>query len=176
MVMTRVLIYLLRRDLRLADNPIFHEISRVSQQEQSKQPFSHVLPLYVLSAQQIELSGFLSPPHQQSPYPAARSRHGGFWRCGPKRAKFLAESVWDLKTSLEAVGSGLAIRAGTVSDVVRDLLDGFKSSGSVGVFGLWMTSEEGFEEKQEEHQVRSIVEGEGIQFRLFTDEKYLVDE
>ena len=34
-----LLIYLLRRDLRLADNPILHEIARISQQ--SQKPILH---------------------------------------------------------------------------------------------------------------------------------------
>jgi deoxyribodipyrimidine photo-lyase len=175
MATQRVLIYLLRRDLRLADNPIFHEIYRSSQQ--SKCPYTHVLPLYVFSAQQIEVSGFLSSSESsRSPYPEARSQHGGFWRCGTRRATFLAESVWDLKTALESAGSGLTVRVGMVADVIRDLLDAFKSSDSAEVFGLWMTSEEGIEEKREERQVRRILEAAGKEFRLWTDEKYYIDE
>ena len=174
MATCRVLIYLLRRDLRLADNPIFHEISKVSQQ--SKHPYTHVLPLYVFSAQQIEVSGFLSSPDDRSPYPESRSQHGAFWRCGTRRATFLAESTWDLKTALEEMGSGLTIRVGMVGDVVKDLLKGFKKSGSAEVFGLWMTSEEGVEEKREEREVREAVKAEGKEFRLWVDEKYLIDE
>jgi deoxyribodipyrimidine photo-lyase len=171
---TRVLIYLLRRDLRLADNPIFHEISKAS--KQSKHPYTHVLPLYVFPAQQVEVSGFLSSPDGRSPYPEARSQHGGFWRCGPRRATFLAESIWDLKTALEGVGSGLTVRAGLLGDVIRDLLEGFRKSGSAEVFGLWMTSEEGVEERREEQEVRRTVEADGKEFRLWVDEKYLIDE
>lgn len=174
MATSRVLIYLLRRDLRLADNPVFHDISRTF--PQSKHPHTHVLPLYVFSAQQIEVSGFLSSSDSRSPYPEARSQHGGFWRCGPHRATFLAESIWDLKTALEEAGSGLTIRVGMVGDVVKDLLDGFKKSGSAEVSGLWMTSEEGVEEKREEQEARRAVEAEGKEFRLWTDEKYFVDE
>jgi hypothetical protein len=84
--------------------------------------------------------------------------------------------VWDLSKALDGVGSGLTIRVGLVADVVGDLLDGFKQSGSAEVFGLWMTSEEGAEEKREERQVRRVVEAEGKEFRLWTDEKYLIDE
>jgi deoxyribodipyrimidine photo-lyase len=174
MATSRVLIYLLRRDLRLADNPVFHEIFKVS--HQSKAPYTHVLPLYVFAAQQIELSGFLSSSDLRSPYPEARSRHGGFWRCGPRRATFLSESVWDLKIALEGVGSGLIIRVGSVGDVVKDLLEGFKAVGNTEVFGLWMTSEEGVEEKREEQEVRKVIEKDGKEFRLWVDEKYLIDE
>ncbi len=206
----RILIYLLRRDLRIADNPILHEISKLH--SQSHAPFTHLLPLYVFPAQQVEVSGFLSsepqgPPAPQtledhakaedgsrdsagssktiagfealaisqprSPYPEARSQVGGFWRCGHHRAKFLAESVWDVKKGFENLGSGLEIRVGMVGDVVRTVLDGYKDGE---ITGLWMTEEEGVEEKREEKSVRREVEKRGAKFRLWKDEKYFVDE
>ena len=71
----RILIYLLRRDLRLADNPIFHELARLN--SQSKKPFTHLLPVYVFPAQQVEVSGFVADG-ESSPYPEARSKVGGF--------------------------------------------------------------------------------------------------
>ena len=71
MTSPRVLIYLLRRDLRLADNPIFNDVSRTFQQ--SQHPYTHFLPIYVFPAQQIEVSGFLSSDSERSPFPEARS-------------------------------------------------------------------------------------------------------
>lgn len=175
MTSPRILIYLLRRDLRLFDNPVLYEISRSFQHPQ--RPFTHLLPLYVFAAQQVEVSGFLSSDAERSPFPEARSPAGGFWRCGPHRAQFLAESVWDLKKAFEAVGSGLEIRVGMVAQVVRDVLDGFEAGGKEAeVVGVWMTDEEGVEEKREERDVRNIVQGCGMEFRLWTDEKYFVDE
>ncbi|KAL9125375.1 MAG: hypothetical protein Q9217_005410 [Psora testacea] len=169
----RVLIYLLRRDLRFADNPILNEASKVFQQ--SKRPFTHFLPLYVFAAQQIEVCGFLSSDSERSPFPEARSNAAGFWRCGHHRSKFLAESVWDLKTSLEGAGSGLEIRVGMVDQVVRDMLEGFKKE-SVDVVGIWMTDEEGVEEKREERDVNKAAEATDTELKLWTDEKYFVDE
>ncbi|KAG8528712.1 uncharacterized protein KY384_006399 [Bacidia gigantensis] len=169
---SRVLIYLLRRDLRFADNPILNDVSKTFQQ--SRHPYTHFLPVYVFAAQQIEVSGFLSSNEQRSPYPEARSDAGGFWRCGPHRAKFLAESVWDLQKNLEAAGSGLVIRVGMLGHVVNALLDGFKDTTEV--VGVWMTEEEGVEEKREERDVRSMTEKAGKEFKLWTDEKYYVDE
>ena len=173
MASPRILIYLLRRDLRLSDNPIFHEISRAFQQ--SQRPYTHLLPVYVFAAQQIEVSGFLSSDTVRSPYPEARSNAAGFWRCGPHRAKFLAESVWDLKKTLQGVGSGLEIRVGMVGQVVRELLEDFKESNSQ-VVGIWMTEEEGVEEKREERDAKKAAQEAGAEFRLWTDEKYYVDE
>lgn len=166
----RVLIYILRRDLRLRDNPIFHEISKLA--SQSHVPFTHLLPVYIFSANQIEVSGFLAPGQAKSPYPEARSPVGGFWRCGHHRAKFLAEGLWDLKTELEKAGSSLHLRVGLVSDVVRDILE--KMGKQVGE--VWMTSEEGVEEKREERSVRKAADEAGIKLKLWKDEKYLIDD
>jgi deoxyribodipyrimidine photo-lyase len=171
---SRVLIYLLRRDLRLEDNPIFHEISTLFQK--SQHPFTHLLPVYVFSAQQVEVSGFVSSADECCPFPEARSQTGGFWRCGPFRAKFLAESVWDLKSNLERVGSGLTIRVGMVGHVVTELLRHFQSIKDVDVYGVWMTSEEGVEEKREEREARRAVAEAGKEFKLWKDEKYFIDE
>ena len=171
---SRVLIYLLRRDLRLADNPVFHEIARLN--AQSRKPFTHLLPVYVFPAHQIEISGFLSSETERSPYPEARSQVGNFWRCGKLRAQFIAESVWDLKTDLEKVGSGLSIRVGSLRDVVQSLLDGYRNQIDAEVHGLWMTSEEGWEEKEEEDDVKSLLQNEDKEFKLWTDEKYFIDE
>ena len=171
----RILVYLLRRDLRLIDNPILHEIGKSCQQ--SHQPYTHLLPLYIFPAQQLEVSGFLSAGYERSPFPEARSKSAGFWRCGPHRAKFLAESVWDMKRSLEGVGNGLEIRVGMVGQVMKEVLEAYKNDDTQGeIVGVWMTSEEGVEEKQEERDVRRVVEGDGKTFKLWTDEKYYIDE
>jgi len=171
----RILIYLLRRDLRLADNPVFHELSKSFQQ--SPNPYTHLLPLYIFPAQQLEVSGFLTSESDRSPFPEARSTTGGFWRCGPHRAKFLAESVWDLRKSLENVGNGLEIRVGLVGQVVKEVLEAYRVNSRQGeVVGVWMTEEEGVEEKREERDVRRVVEGEGKRFEMWTDEKYYIDE
>ena len=173
MTAPRVLVYLLRRDLRWADNPVFSEISQLARQPQK--PFTHLLPVYIIPAQQIEVSGFLSSPDSRSPYPEARSQVGGFWRCGPQRARFLAESIWDVKTQLERFGSGLEIRVGLIGEVIQGLLDGLRGQ-YYEVVGIWMTNEEGVEEKREERDVRQIAKSQNVEFRLFVDEKYYIDE
>ena len=170
----RVLIYLLRRDLRVADNPVFHEIAKLSQQ--SQKPFTHVLPLYVFPAQQVEVSGFLKED-QKSPFPEARSETGSFWRCGPHRAKWLAESVWDVKTELERLGSTLVLRTGMVGQVVKEMLEEFSQhKDEAAVTAVWLTEEEGVEEKREERDVRRAAKKAGVDFKLWIDEKYFIDE
>ncbi|KAK5005620.1 hypothetical protein LTR39_005881, partial [Cryomyces antarcticus] len=174
MASPRILIYIMRRDLRIADNPILSEISRLYQQ--TKHPFTHLLPIYVFPADQVEVSGFLRPGQHRSPYPEARSSVGGFWRCGHHRAKFVAESVWCLKEDLEGLGSGLEIRVGRVGDVLKQVLEGYKEESDAEVTCVWMTSEEGVEERREERDVKRIVKREGMEFRLWTDEKYFIDD
>ncbi|KAL3425433.1 cryptochrome DASH, mitochondrial [Phlyctema vagabunda] len=160
------LVYLLRRDLRVADNPILHAI------EDKQTSFSHVLPIYVFAAQQLEVSGFIPDGGKKSPYPEARSEVGGFWRCGPRRAQFLAEAVFDLKAQLEDTGSGLCIRVGMVGEVIKQLLE----NEDLHVSAVWMTEEEGVEEKREEKDVKRVCEQNGAQFKLWNDAKYLIDD
>lgn len=161
----KTLLYLLRKDLRVADNPILHALS------ENKHGFTHLLPVYVFQPHQIEVTGFLKDG-EKSLYPEARSVVGDFWRCGPLRAKFLAESVWDLKTGLEKLGSGLEIRIGPLGDVARRIIKADK----LNVGAVWMTNEEGVEEKDEEKGVKNACEKTGVDFKLWDDEKYLVDE
>ncbi|KAI9788875.1 MAG: hypothetical protein M1816_006539 [Peltula sp. TS41687] len=173
MTAPRILIYLLRRDLRIADNPVLHEISKTWRQ--SPQPFTHLLPLFIFPVHQVEVSGFLSSPGTPSPYPQARSQVGGFWRCGPHRARFLAESIWDVKGGLESIGSGLEIRVGRAGEVLRGIVDGVNARGGK-VVGIWMTAEDAVEERREESEVRRVAGSVGVDFRLWTDEKYFVDD
>jgi deoxyribodipyrimidine photo-lyase len=142
--------------------------------KQSHLPYTHLLPLYVFPAEQIEVSGFLFAG-ASSPYPEARSLIGGFWRCGPHRAKFIAESVWNFRESLQNVGTGLEIRVGMIGDVLQHILEAFKA-GYGEVTGVWMTGEEGVEEKREERDVMMVCREQGVEFKVVQDEKFFVDE
>jgi deoxyribodipyrimidine photo-lyase len=170
----RILIYLLRRDLRLADNPIFHELARNA----ARHHITHLLPIYVFSPNQIETSGFLKAEasSSSSPFPPARSPIGQFWRTGPYRARFLAESLWDLKCDLERVQSTLVLRVGPPVDAIQRAIDEIEKEGDGEVVGVWMTAEEGSEEKKEERDVAKLLSRCQKLFKLWTDEKYFVDE
>ena len=154
----------MRRDLRVSDNPVLHSL--ITKRDHG---FTNLLPIYVFAAQQMEVSGFIKGD-AKSPYPEARSQVGAFWRCGPHRAKFISESVWDLKESLEKLGSGLCIRVGMVSEVISKLL------GADGISGVWMVAEEGVEEGREQRDVKQVCEKNDVDFKLWVDEKYLLDE
>lgn len=97
------------------------------------------------------------------------------WRTGPHRARLITQSVWDLKQSLESVGSGLVIRVGMFADVVKGLLDGFRDRQD-NVGAVWMTGEEGVEERRDQRAVSAVCKKYGIDFELWADEKYYVDE
>jgi deoxyribodipyrimidine photo-lyase len=70
MAPSNILIYLLRKDLRISDNPIFNAL--ITEKDHG---FTHLLPLYIFPAQQIELSGFIKDEDTKSPYPEARRRN-----------------------------------------------------------------------------------------------------
>jgi deoxyribodipyrimidine photo-lyase len=81
----------------------------------------------------------------------------------------------------------LIIRAGRPIDVVRDVIQQLQNGARSGedpteppleieIVGVWMTADEGFEEKIEQKELQILLESQGKQFRLFADEKYLVDE
>lgn len=165
----KLLVYLLRRDLRVSDNPILHHLAT-----SPDHGYTHLLPLYLFPCQQIEVSGFLKQG-QKSPCPEARSRVGGYWRCGPHRAKFIAQSVWDLKDSLQHIDSGLVVRVGDAKDVLGHLMRGFEDN-SHKVSAVWMTEELSWEEVAEQNAVASLCSDNGVDFKLWPDEKYFVDE
>lgn len=168
----RVLIYLLRRDLRLQDNKILAQITQAT--KQSNPPFTHLLPLYIFHPGQIEVSGFLKEG-ASSPFPEARSRVARFWRCGPHRAQWLAESLWDVKQSLTKLHSGLELRVGRSADVVKNLIEGLKSQNNE-VVGLWMHRDWLTEERREEREVREVVTGLKIKFESFDPDAYFIAE
>lgn len=201
----RVLLYILRRDVRLSDNPIFHAASAsFFQKKTHTKPvhasdthirndsflpdedvpsFTHLLPVYIFPSNQVEVSGFLSDSTTKSPYPKAQSRIAGFWRTGPHRAKFMAEGAWDLKEKLQNLGCGsdLQIRVGKTGEVVESILQWYmdeKSAGrsAVDVTGIWMTADEGQEEKDDEADVKQIASEREIVFKAWADEKYYIDK
>jgi deoxyribodipyrimidine photo-lyase len=84
--------------------------------------------------------------------------------------------VCDLKNTFEQRGCGLIIRAGTLEDVIRDAFKYIDQSHKAEIVGVWMIQDHGFEEQQEEAAVKRLVEASGREFRLFDDNKYLVEK
>lgn len=176
---SEALIYVLRKDLRLEDNPIFHYLAN-----NPGHNFRYLLPVYIFPADQIEVSGFIPfESKEKSPYPEARSRLGKYWKCGPHRAKFLGETVWALKETLQDVGSDLEIRVGGMGESIEAILNDFKNAEldttdehKPIVSAVWMTDDEGPEERDQEKEVQTVCEKHGVSFKLWKDEKYLIDD
>lgn len=101
------------------------------------------------------------------------------WRTGPHRAKFIADGVWSLKDRLAGLncGTGLEMRVGNIPDVVSDILDWYDKDENEGeISGLWITDEVATEEKNDEASLRKLTEERGIDYKIWADEKYFVDE
>lgn len=84
----KILLFIFRADLRLTDHAGIHALATPS----FTSNYTHLLPLYVFSPRQIEVSGFLKDKNARSPFPPARSHVGKFWRCGPHRVRQLKQS------------------------------------------------------------------------------------
>ncbi|KAB5560128.1 putative cryptochrome [Coniochaeta sp. 2T2.1] len=170
---TNILIYLLRKDLRVADNPVLHYLASTPDHG-----FTHLLPVYVFPDIQMDLSGFVDDDDEdldQYGEISPRSRVGHFARCGPHRAKFIAETVWDLKSSLEDLGSGLVLRAGDHARVVSSLVKGFRKN-LYKVGAVWITGLVGSEEVGQERAVSEACKSLDVDFKLWSDEKYFIDD
>ncbi|KAM0255623.1 hypothetical protein ACHAQJ_005548 [Trichoderma viride] len=165
-----IVVYLVRRDLRTADNPVLHALSTF------KHGFTHLLPTYVLPPDQVELSGLVRDG-KTCPYPSAVNEWSKTWKCGSLRAKFLAESVWDLKENLESLGSGLIIRAGTFDGVLKTIIQHYAANKhGPQVRAVWMTEDVSPDQKREQEEVAAICHGLNIKCRLYHDQKYLVHD
>ena len=170
MTVNKLLIYLPRRDLRVADNAILHHLASTTDHG-----FTHLLPIYIFPRHQIELSGLVEAG-KQCPFPPAQSAVGKFWRCGPHRTRFLAQSVWNLKDNLEAHGSGLIIRAGDPVEILDSLFQHLKKTGDMQISAVCMTGDVAYEEIREQDSVAAKCAELGVDFNLCPDEKYFIDE
>ncbi|KAF2177196.1 Cryptochrome/photolyase FAD-binding domain-containing protein [Zopfia rhizophila CBS 207.26] len=103
---------------------------------------------YIFPACQVEVSGFLPSSAGRCLYPEARSKVAGLWRTGPHHTKFIAEGV-----------------VGLIGEVVERMLDWGQN-----VAGIWMTDEEGTEEKNDGKDVKRVAECSGVDFALWNDD------
>ncbi|KAJ8125499.1 hypothetical protein O1611_g8140 [Lasiodiplodia mahajangana] len=164
-----VLIYIVRHDLRVADNPILDRLA-----SSTDNTFTHLLPVHIISPYQIEVSGFLQDG-EKSPFPEARSQIARFWRCGPHRARFIAQSLWNMKENLAILGNDLILRVGRHGEVLKALVEGLKEHKK-NVSAVWMIEEEGAEEKQDESDVAKVCSALDIDLKIWADEKYFIDD
>jgi deoxyribodipyrimidine photo-lyase len=162
-----VLICLLRLDLRIHDNPLFYHAHvasrpplldvkdhldriRAPDERELYSTSDYLLPVFVFDEREIELSGL---PGYKREGPEARTQCFGFWKTGGFRARFISESVYDLRSRLREAGSDLLIRFGRPEDVVDNLVGAFKKDG-MDVEGVWMQKEMTSQEVQVEGDIK----------------------
>ncbi|CBQ70960.1 related to Deoxyribodipyrimidine photolyase [Sporisorium reilianum SRZ2] len=171
--MTRnILIAVLRNDLRLHDHPILHLCSDPSPASTPfKQPITHVLPVYVWDQRHVEISGFPSLTKATSSgggggaTQLAKTRALGLWRTGVHRARFVNESVFDLRARLRGVGSDLAMYAGTPESVVPALIHKIRAGGD-SVEAVYLGREINTEEVNVQRRLQGVLEGMGVQMKM----------
>lgn len=103
----RIIICLLRNDLRYHDNEVLLWAHRNA---------DHIVPLYCFD-----------PRHYMG------THYYNFPKTGPHRLKFLLESVQDLRNTLKKKGSNLLLRRGQPEQVIEDLI---KQIGPVSAVAL----------------------------------------
>ncbi|KAJ1304547.1 hypothetical protein OPQ81_005688 [Rhizoctonia solani] len=144
-----IAIALLRNDLRVSDNPILYAARDAPKT-------THLLPLFVFDERQIELSGVAGFKEAQrpedEPLSAARTRICGFWRTGRHRARFLVQSVFDLKSQLKSLGSDLGIYMGRPENIVPQLVHQLLDQGDT-IEGVWLQQESASEEVSVERRL-----------------------
>ncbi|XP_061876638.1 cryptochrome DASH-like [Entelurus aequoreus] len=112
---SRTIICLLRNDLRLHDNELFHFAEKHA---------DHMVPLYCFDPRHyVGTHNFKLP------------------KTGPFRLRFLLESIQDLRKTLVNKGSNLVVRRGKPEEVVSELIQQLGSVSAV-VFQQEVTSEE----------------------------------
>ncbi|KAL5088129.1 hypothetical protein Trisim1_006805 [Trichoderma cf. simile WF8] len=169
----RVVIYLVRRDLRVADNHILHLLSRHNINDECS--YTHLLPVYVLPPDQVETSGLLKNG-ERSPYPRAVSENSGVWKCGLHRVKFLAEAIWDMKERLEELDNGLIIRVGRFYDVLESIFKHYSSDKSgPRISSVWIARGHTPEQISEQQEVYTACYNFGIDYVKFRDREPFVD-
>ncbi|KAG8747837.1 hypothetical protein FRC10_011283 [Ceratobasidium sp. 414] len=161
----RIAVVLLRNDLRVSDNPILYAA-------RDAPGTTHLLPLFIFDERQIELSGvkgYNGSAHE------ARTRICGFWRTGRHRACFLAQSVFDVKRRLRALGSDLGVYFGRPENIVPALIRHLESKGD-RVEGVWLQREVASEEQTVERRLARALKDTKAMLHLDIGARTLVHE
>jgi len=132
----RISIYLFRNDLRVHDNEALLWAHRNS---------DHVLPVFCFD-----------PDHFKGTW------HFNFPKTGPHRARFLLQSVADLRQRLEDHGSCLYVDQARPVDTLRDLLG---KLGEAANISLVYQKEVTYEEVKVEEQLKDLCEKQRISVR-----------
>jgi deoxyribodipyrimidine photo-lyase len=125
-------------DLRLHDNPALDRSAKICDQTESS-----LVPVFCFDPRIFGDN--------------ARSEFGSL-KCGPRRAKFVLESVADLRQSLERKGSKLVVAYAKPEDVFSQLLQDCKDSSSTGSSKILLVYQDEVcsEERAVEHKVKKL--------------------
>jgi len=134
--MARRLVVWFQNDLRLHDNALLQAAVRAVQTKR----VDHVLPCYCLDPRHFELTRFGSP------------------KTNMYRARFLLESLVDLKHGLRAIGSDLFVVIGRPEDVIPGLGAGI----------VLASSESGTEETELADRLSNALEDQAVLERVWT--------
>lgn len=132
--MPNLIIVWFRNDLRLHDNETLHE---------ALQNATHVLPVYCFDTRQFGTTAF------------------GFPKTGAIRAKFLLETVRDLKLNLQDIGSDLVIKIGKPEEIVFALAKHHKAKA------VYCQQEATDEEMLVEEQLERNLDTIGVGLKYF---------
>ena len=97
---TQTIIYLMRNDLRLHDNECFHYISKLTEGNKSQKSRGNDRPLRLVPLYCFQPEHYLTGTY-----------NFGFSRVGEPRARFLLETIKDLKQQLQNRGSNLIVKS-----------------------------------------------------------------
>ena len=123
-----------RNDLRVQDNECLNSANNES---------VSVLPVYCFDPRDYGKSS------------------SGFDKTGPYRAKFLIESVSDLRKSLQSKGSDLVVRIGKPETVLVEL------AKEIGADAVYAHREVSHDEVKSEEKIESAMKDEGVELKYF---------
>lgn len=137
------LIVWFRKDLRLHDH---RALAGALKRE------AEIIPVYIFDRREFETTAF------------------GFPKTGAHRAKFLIESVRDLRENLRKIGSELIVRVGMPEKILPDM------ARDLGATGIFFSKEATDEEIRVEEALESAVAGKGISLASFWDSTLYLPE
>ncbi len=163
------LLYMCRRDLRVEDNAALVWANDYA----SRNRIKHFVPLYIFDARQMEVSGIMSK-HVGGRLPPAKHHMSGYWRCGPHRARFIAESVFDFRDGLRALRSDLSIHAGTPLRVIPHIMSVLHAK-EVPVRAIVMSQEVDLEALDDEAALVDFCKARGVHLEILNNDRTLID-
>lgn len=80
-----------------------------------------------------------------------------------------------MKKNLENISSGMLVRIGNFDDVLKHLVKSLHDDHQ-SVDSVWMTEDVSKEEIDDQKAVETVCSEKGINFKLWRDDKYYIDE